>query len=50
MDGSVAPAPEQPRAAAAGCHGGRETMLEAARAAGMREEVDRLVVEYLGGM
>ena len=40
MDGSVIPAD------AAGCHGGRETMLEASRAAGKSEALDRLLKDY----
>ena len=32
-----------------GCHGGRETMLEAARAAGKSESLDRLLKDYPRG-
>ena len=32
-----------------GCHGGRETMLEAARAAGKSESLDRLLTDYPRG-
>lgn len=32
-----------------GCHGGRETMLEAARAAGKSETLDRLMADYPRG-
>ncbi len=41
MDGAIAPA--------GGCHGGRETMLEAARAAGKSEALDRLLADYPRG-
>jgi chlorophyllide a reductase subunit Y len=41
MDGSVAPT--------GGCHGGRETMLEAARVAGKSEVLDRLQADYPRG-
>ena len=43
MDGSVLPAETS------GCHGGRETMLEAARAAGKSESLDRLLTDYPRG-
>ena len=43
MDGSIVPAE------ASGCHGGRETMLEAARAAGKSESLDRLLADYPRG-
>jgi len=33
----------------AGCHGGRETMLDAARAAGKTEAIERLLVDYPRG-
>ena len=46
MDGSVA-AP--PIAETSGCHGGRETMQEAARAAGKSETMDRLLTDYPRG-
>jgi chlorophyllide a reductase subunit Y len=44
MDGSIPPA-----APGGGCHGGRETMLEAARAAGKSETMDRLATDYPRG-
>jgi 3,8-divinyl chlorophyllide a/chlorophyllide a reductase subunit Y len=44
MDGSI-----NPRSAASGCHGGRETMLEAARAAGKSDTLDRLMTDYPRG-
>jgi chlorophyllide a reductase subunit Y len=47
MDGSIAPAPTE--AAEGGCHGGRETMLQAARAAGKSEMLDRLEHDYPRG-
>jgi len=36
-------------AAAAGCHGGADTLLEAARAAGKSETLDRLIADYPKG-
>jgi len=42
MDGGAVPA-------GSGCHGGRETMLEAARAAGKSETLDRLLSDYPRG-
>jgi chlorophyllide a reductase subunit Y len=45
MDGHISP----PVAAADGCHGGRETMLEAARAAGKSEMLDGLAKDYPRG-
>ncbi|HKM61732.1 MAG TPA: chlorophyllide a reductase subunit Y [Acidisphaera sp.] len=42
MDGSVAPP-------AAGCHGGRETLLAAASAAGKSEAMERLLADYPRG-
>ncbi len=45
MDGSIAPPP----VADSGCHGGRETMLEAARVAGKSEAMDRLLADYPRG-
>ena len=36
-------------AAATGCHGGRETMLAAAKAAGKSEALDRLAADYPRG-
>ncbi|PPQ33049.1 chlorophyllide a reductase subunit Y [Rhodopila globiformis] len=44
MDGSVIP-PQS----GSGCHGGRETMLEAARAAGKSEQLDQLLKDYPRG-
>ncbi len=38
-----------PAAASGGCHGGRETMLEAARAAGKSEALDRYATDYPKG-
>jgi chlorophyllide a reductase subunit Y len=38
-----------PEPAASGCHGGRETMLEAAKAAGKSESLERLMVDYPKG-
>ena len=38
-----------PPADGAGCHGGRETMLAAARAAGKSEALDRLLADYPRG-
>ena len=46
MDGTVA---TPPIAEASGCHGGRETMQEAARAAGKSETMDRLLADYPRG-
>ncbi len=43
MDGSIVP-PET-----SGCHGGRETMQEAARAAGKTVQLDRLLADYPRG-
>jgi chlorophyllide a reductase subunit Y len=43
MDGSLPPP------SGSGCHGGRETMLEAARAAGKSETLDRLQADYPRG-
>ena len=44
MDGSIIP-PET----GSGCHGGRETMIEAARAAGKSELLDQLMKDYPRG-
>ncbi len=44
MDGSVIPIES-----GSGCHGGRETMLEAARAAGKSDVLDRLMTDYPRG-
>ncbi len=43
MDGSILPAD------ASGCHGGRDTMLQAARSAGKSESLDRLLTDYPRG-
>ena len=45
IDRATAPVPE----GAAGCHGGRETMLQAARAAGKTETIGRLLADYPRG-
>ena len=42
-------APEIPAATGSGCHGGRETMLDAARAAGKSDVLDRLMADYPKG-
>jgi chlorophyllide a reductase subunit Y len=44
MDGAIIP-PET----GSGCHGGRETMLDAARAAGKSESLDRMLKDYPRG-
>ncbi|MFL5280232.1 MAG: chlorophyllide a reductase subunit Y [Rhodopila sp.] len=44
MDGSITPSQT-----GSGCHGGRETMLEAARAAGKSESLDQLLKDYPRG-
>jgi chlorophyllide a reductase subunit Y len=44
MDGSIIP-PET----GSGCHGGRETLVEAARAAGKSESLDQLMKDYPRG-
>jgi chlorophyllide a reductase subunit Y len=49
MDGAIPPATTLEQASASGCHGGRETMLEAARAAGKSETLDRLLADYPRG-
>ncbi len=52
MDGILTPpidsAPPD-AASASGCHGGRETMIEAARAAGKSDALDRLAADYPQG-
>lgn len=48
MDGSLPPPPGPP-SAASGCHGGRETMLEAARAAGKSAALEQLLGDYPRG-
>jgi chlorophyllide a reductase subunit Y len=45
----TAPVPPTVATTEAGCHGGRETMLEAARAAGKSEMLDRLEADYPKG-
>ena len=40
---------ERPPAAASGCHGGRETMVEAAKAAGKSETLERYAADYPKG-
>ncbi len=45
-DGSVVPLPV---AEAGGCHGGRETMITAAKAAGKSESMNRLLADYPRG-
>ncbi len=45
MDGTIAPAVAE----GASCHGGRETMLDAARAAGKSESLERLLTDYPRG-
>ena len=47
MDGTIAPG--APAAVTGGCHGGRETMLDAARAAGKSDTLDRLQADYPRG-
>ena len=58
MDGTIIPPdaatdpsddPMVPPAGASGCHGGRETMLAAARAHGKSETLDRLMADYPRG-
>ena len=51
MDGAITvPELDQPEAGpGGGCHGGRETMLEAARAAGKSESLARLLEDYPRG-
>ncbi len=46
MDGSIQPAPV---ADDGGCHGGRERMLDAARAAGKTATLDQLIADYPRG-
>lgn len=41
--------PETPRDQGSGCHGGRETMIEAARAAGKSASLDQLMTDYPRG-
>ncbi len=45
----TATAGEPAKAAEAGCHAGRETMIEAARAAGASETLDRYAADYPKG-
>ena len=46
MDGSIPPVDAVP---AGGCHGGRERMVDAARAAGKSESLERLMTDYPRG-
>ena len=46
QDGPGRRAPPEGKAAEAGCHAGRETMLEAAKAAGASETLDRYAADY----
>jgi chlorophyllide a reductase subunit Y len=48
MDGAIAPASLE-AASGTGCHGGRETMQAAARAAGKSESLDRMMADYPRG-
>jgi chlorophyllide a reductase subunit Y len=43
MDGAIAPVPKAPDAS---CHGGKETLLAAAKAAGKSEMLDKLAMDY----
>ncbi len=45
----ASPVETKPGPAASGCHGGRETMLEAARAAGKSDTLDQLARDYPRG-
>ncbi len=47
VDGSIAPA--IPPVTGSGCHGGRDTMVEAARAAGKSAAMDKLMADYPRG-
>jgi chlorophyllide a reductase subunit Y len=49
MDGGMQSAPPIPPDTGSGCHGGRETMLAAARAAGKGEALERLIADYPRG-
>jgi chlorophyllide a reductase subunit Y len=46
---AVPPGSEPKPVSGSGCHGGRETMIEAARAAGKSEGLDRLAADYPRG-
>jgi chlorophyllide a reductase subunit Y len=46
MDGAIPPAARLPES---GCHGGRETLLDAARAAGKSASLDKLLTDYPRG-
>jgi chlorophyllide a reductase subunit Y len=49
MEAPMTPPAPSPDPAASGCHGGRETMLDAARAAGKSVSLDRLLADYPRG-
>jgi chlorophyllide a reductase subunit Y len=49
MDGPEVLDRTEPPASASGCHGGRETMIEAAKAAGKTESLARLMTDYPRG-
>ncbi len=52
MDSTVIPLPLNdgpPPTSGAGCHGGRETMLDAARAAGKTEAIEKMLADYPRG-
>jgi chlorophyllide a reductase subunit Y len=49
MDGLPPIAADAPAAEGSGCHGGRETMMEAAKAAGKSESMERLQADYPRG-
>ena len=49
MDGSIAPAQALPQTEGSGCHGGRERMMDAARAAGKSDSMDKLMQDYPRG-
>ena len=49
MDGAIASSSELPQTSGSGCHGGRETMLAAARAAGKSDAMDKLAADYPRG-
>ncbi|HEX8375099.1 MAG TPA: hypothetical protein VF606_07955 [Geminicoccaceae bacterium] len=46
---ATTPSPAPAGASGSGCHGGRETMLEAAKAAGKSETMERLAKDYPRG-
>jgi len=49
MEDARLPGETPPSPAASGCHGGRETMLDAARAAGKSATLDKLLADYPRG-